>query len=109
MERIVLGRGKANEVESQGEGQSKGGDDDPPAQKSLTTDFCLGACQSPFGKRQGFPIINVTHESDKAKNDNQDAYNAQAWDEIGHFSSLKSDMELALLYQPPPCLFSNCA
>jgi hypothetical protein len=72
-ERIVCSRVKANKVESQREGDSKRGDEYPPAQKSFAG-FHLGATQSPFGKGNGFPVIHITQEGKEAKNDQEDAY-----------------------------------
>ena len=106
MERVVFSGVKAYEIESQGEGEPKRRDKYPPAQKAFAV-FRLRAGQSLFGERKGFPVIDVAHERQKTENDNEYADDTYTGDQISHFSSQKTDTESALLYQPPPCLFSD--
>src|SRR6185503_9296252 len=89
VERIILRRIEADQIESDCDGQAERSDDDAPAQHPLIG-FRFGLGQTFFRKRQGFSVTHVAQKGEKSKDNEKNAYNTDARDEVGeHGSSSK--------------------
>ena len=89
VKRVVVARVKAQWIESERESKSKCGDDNPPTQQAFFASSIFAAGQSLFGEGDGFLVIHVTHESEKAKDNGEDADNTEAGNNIAHKSPLE--------------------
>lgn len=68
IERVVVGRIEADEVKSDRECESDGSDDDAPAQESFVRVW-LRFGQSLLGQCDGFLVVHIAQEGEKAKDD----------------------------------------
>lgn len=88
VKRVVFSRGKADGIESKGEGEAQRGDHNSPAKQSFAG-FRLRTGQSFFCESDGFLVAHVTQESEKAKDDGKGGDDTKAGEDIVHAISFR--------------------